>query len=86
MNWFIGILVILVGVFLVVKTEWIYAFTGPIGWAEEHLGSEGGSRLFIKLLGVLVIIGALLAGTGILGNIVRAIFGTFLGPRNTGLQ
>ena len=60
---------------MVVKTKWIYDFTGPIDWAEEHLGTEGGTRLFIKLLGVLLILGAFLGVTGILGGWVQSIFG-----------
>lgn len=75
MSWFIGLLVIGLGVLLVVKTQWIYDFTGPIDWAEQHLGTEGGTRLFIKLMGVVLIMGAFLAVTGILSGWVNAIFG-----------
>ena len=78
MSWFIGIITVLVGVFMVIKTEWIYSFTGPIDWAEIHLGTEGGTRVFIKILGCLLILGVLLAGTGILGTMLRGIFGPML--------
>lgn len=78
MQWFIGLLVIGLGSLLVIKTQWIYDFTGPIDWAEQHLGTEGGTRLFIKLIGVLMIIGTFLAITGILGDWVIAIFGGFV--------
>jgi hypothetical protein len=78
MNWAIGIIVILVGIFMVLKTQWIVSFTGPIAWAEEHLGTEGGTRMFIKLLGVLMIILTLLAATGILGDWLKGIFGPTL--------
>ncbi len=74
MAFFIGLLVIAVGVFMIMKTEWIVSFTGPIDWAEQHMGTEGGTRMFIKLLGVVIIIGAFLAATGLLGDWVRAIF------------
>ncbi len=74
MAFFIGLIVIGVGIFMIIKTEWIVSFTGPIDWAEQHMGSEGGTRMFVKLLGVVLIIGAMLAGTGLLGNWVRAIF------------
>ncbi|MEK7637243.1 MAG: hypothetical protein AAB402_02525 [Patescibacteria group bacterium] len=77
MKWLISLIVIAVGAFMVIKTQWIYDFTGPIDWAEQHLGTEGGTRLFIKLLGVLLILGAFLGVTGILGNWVLAIFGGF---------
>lgn len=78
MNWFISLSTILVGSLLVMKTQWIYDFIGPIEWAEQHLGTEGGTRLFIKLIGVVMIFGVLLAATGLLGSIVRGIFGPFL--------
>ena len=68
------IAIIAIGAALVIKTEWIYSFTGPIDWAEEHLGSEGGTRIFIKLLGVAIILGAFLWVTGFLQHIVLAIF------------
>ena len=75
MAWLIALGVIAVGSLMVIKTQWIYDFTGPIDWAEQHLGSEGGTRIFIKLLGVVLILGAFLGVTGILGGWVTGIFG-----------
>ncbi len=83
MNWLIALLVIAVGSFMVVKTQWIYDFTGPIDWAEQHLGAEGGTRLFIKLLGTLLILGAFLGVTGILGGWLTGFFGG-LGRQTSG--
>lgn len=78
MNWFIALIVIAIGSLLVIKTQWIYDFTGPIDWAEEHLGTEGGTRLFIKLIGVLMIVGAFLGVTGILGGWITGFFSGFV--------
>jgi hypothetical protein len=78
MSWFIAFLVIAAGCLLVIKTQWFYDFTCPIDWAEQHHGTEGGTRLFIKLLGVLLIIGAFLGVTGILGGWVVGFFGGFV--------
>ena len=78
MKWVVEIIVILVGFFLVVKTQWIYDFTGPVDWAEAHLGTSGGTRLLIKLIGLVMIFGAFLAMTGLLGVIVKGAFGPFL--------
>jgi hypothetical protein len=80
MNWLIGIVVIIVGFLLVVKTQWIVSFTGPIAWAEQHLGTEGGTQMFIKLLGVLAIFLALLSATGGLGCMLRGFLGPALKP------
>ncbi len=78
MNWFIALIVIAIGSLLVIKTQWIYDFTGPIDWAEEHLGTEGGTRLFIKLIGIVMIVGAFLGVTGILGGWITGFFSGFV--------
>lgn len=70
--------IIIAGCFMVIKTEWIYSFTGPIDWAEIHLGTEGGTRIFIKLLGVVIIIGALLWITGGTQALLKAILGPLI--------
>lgn len=43
------------GLAMNLKTESFLRFTGPVSWAEKHLGIEGGTRLFYKLLGLLII-------------------------------
>ncbi|OGH69485.1 MAG: hypothetical protein A2754_03855 [Candidatus Magasanikbacteria bacterium RIFCSPHIGHO2_01_FULL_47_8] len=61
MRYFIGIVAALVGVAMIVKTEWLIQNFGTNSWAEEHLGYNGGSRLLYKLIGlVLIFIGFLL--------------------------
>jgi len=62
----LGALIIAVGAFLVIKTEWFMTNFGRIAWFEDKLGSEGGSRLGYKLLGIIIIfIGIiLLSGNG----------------------
>jgi len=74
MKFLIGGVVIIVGAILVIKTEWFYNFTGPIDWAERHLGIEGGTRIFYKLIGVILIIGAFIGMTGGFGCIFSKIF------------
>lgn len=79
MPWYLSLLVIGFGIFLVVKTQWIYDFTGPIDWAEVHLGSSGGTRLMIKLIGVIIILGVFLTWTGILPAMLSKFFRPFTG-------
>ncbi|MFH1201063.1 MAG: hypothetical protein V1484_01900 [bacterium] len=43
------------GFYLVARTEWWLNTFGRIQWAEQHLGTSGGSRLMYKLIGLLVI-------------------------------
>lgn len=60
-----GILLIALGVFIILKTEWILSFAGRSRWAEEKLGTEGGSRIFYKLIGLgLILLGFLLMSGG----------------------
>jgi hypothetical protein len=71
-----GILVTAIGVSLVAKTEWFLSNFGRINWFEEKLGSDGGSRLGYKLIGILFLfIGVILmTGSGDL------FFGWLLSP------
>lgn len=70
---------IVAGGILVIKSESIFRFIGQIDWAEEHLSSEGGTRLLIKLVGILFILGAFLWVTGGLQAILRTIFKPLVG-------
>ncbi len=81
MKYIIGVLAIVVGIFLVVKTEWFLENFGTSDWAEAKLGG-GGSRLMYKLMGLGAIILAILGVTGALGEIILSVFGSlFGGPR-----
>ncbi|MFA4937405.1 MAG: hypothetical protein WC575_03925 [Patescibacteria group bacterium] len=73
----LGILIAFAGFLLVWKSEWIMTNFGRIPWAEEHLGTEGGSRIFIKILGIIIII----LGFGIMFDlwqpVMQAVFSPF---------
>lgn len=61
MHYFIGVLLVATGIGMIVKTEWIIQNFGTSAWAEEKLGTSGGSRLLYKLIGlVLILVGFLL--------------------------
>jgi len=49
----LGLVLTAVGILFVLKGEWFYENFGAIPSAEKYLGG-GGSRLFYKLLGVLL--------------------------------
>ena len=74
MEFLILFIIIAIGAILVIKTEWFYSFIGPIEWAETHIGTEGGTRMFIKLIGILLIGGSFLWITGGLQAILMGIF------------
>ncbi len=74
MAYFLGILVIALGSSMVIKTQWFVENFGYSDWAEAKFGG-GGTRLMYKMLGLLFIIGSVLAMTGALGEILIGIFG-----------
>jgi len=64
MKFLIGILLIAIGFLIIWKTAAIVGFAGKIWWAEQHLGTEGGTYLAYKLIGIAFIFLGLLAMTG----------------------
>lgn len=50
----LGFGIIVVGYLMAAKTQWFLDILGPVAWAEKHFVSQG-SRLFYKLLGILII-------------------------------
>lgn len=79
MKYIIGLLAILLGSVLVIKTEWFLSNFGSMGWAERYLGTEGGSRLAYKLIGVAMIVLAMMGMTGVLGNVIIGTLGSLFG-------
>ncbi|MFA4942947.1 MAG: hypothetical protein WC564_04900 [Patescibacteria group bacterium] len=71
MNFFLGLIIIVVGTLIIIKTEWILENFGRVAWFEKNLGSEGGSRLGYKLLGLLAIFIGLLMITGLIGGFMN---------------
>ena len=65
MNFIWGLLIIIVGILLVVFGDKIYNFTGAISLVENKF--PGSSRGFIKLIGILMILGGVMIFSGALG-------------------
>lgn len=79
MKFLIGFAAIAVGTILIIYTEWFIDNFGRSAWAEEKFGAEGGTRLMYKLIGLAMILLAFMGMTGMLGNIILAIFGDMFG-------
>ncbi|MBI5071408.1 hypothetical protein HZB93_00730 [Candidatus Falkowbacteria bacterium] len=77
----VGIVGIVIGSIMVIRSEWLLSFFGRINWAEIHLGSEGGTRVFYKLIGILTILISLMIMTGMIEGLLMAIFGPLFGQR-----
>ncbi len=76
-----GLLILVIGCLFVIKSEWLLQNFGTVAWAEQHLGLDGGSRLFYKLLGVLMAVVGISMATGLLGSIVVGTLGGLFGGR-----
>jgi hypothetical protein len=79
MRYILGLLGVALGAIFVIKSEWFNENFGSNAWAEEHLGSSGGSRLMYKLIGLAFIFISMLYITGMLGPFVLAIVGPLFG-------
>jgi hypothetical protein len=73
LHFILGAIITFVGFLFVAKTEWFLENFGRISFFEEHLGSEGGSRLGYKLLGIIIIFIGTLIMTGLIGGFMRWI-------------
>lgn len=71
----VGIVGTALGVAMNLKTESFLRFTGKIAWAERHLGIEGGTRLFYKLLGLIVIFISWVYAFNWLGGLLEFLLG-----------
>lgn len=77
-----GLLLAVVGALIVIYTEPIYNFFGPIPLAEKYIHTEGGSRLLYKLIGVTLIFVGFSFATGLHRGffewLARRFFGGFV--------
>lgn len=70
----LGLLLVVIGAFITIKANTMYSILGPVSWAEAHLLTAGGSRFFYKLIGITLAIVGFLIMTGLIQDIVFAIF------------
>lgn len=75
MKYLIGLIVIAIGSFMVIKTEKMLEAFGRVDFAERKFFEYGGSRFFYKMLGLLVIFGAFIGFFGFWENILNATIG-----------
>ncbi len=67
----LGLLVVVAGAAVTIKAEWIYQNIGGIPSAEKYLGTEGGSRLAYKLIGIIVSIVGFLIMTNLIEGVLK---------------
>jgi hypothetical protein len=74
----LGIIITTAGVGMVIKTEWLMDNFGRMAWFEEKLGTEGGSRLGYKLIGILAIFIGIVVLTGSSSDLMRWLLGPII--------
>lgn len=60
------------GSILIIKTEWFVENFGHSAWAEEKLGTSGGTRLMYKLIGIAFIFFGFMLATGLMSGFLQA--------------
>ena len=79
MRFFIGILFIAIGLFLIIKTRIIIQNFGHIPWADRVMGGGGGTYALYKLVGFAAIFFALMYMTGKLQGLLLRFIGPLFG-------
>jgi len=69
----LGLIVVAIGALVTIKAEWFYRNFGPIPSAEKFLGTEGGSRLAYKLIGILAAVIGFLIMTGLIESVLTGL-------------
>ena len=78
MNIVIGAIILAVGVLIVIKSEAMLNMFGRIAFFERYLGTEGGSRLGYKLVGLLTIFIGFLIMSNMIGGFLEWILSPLL--------
>ncbi|NCQ16432.1 hypothetical protein GW814_02140 [Candidatus Falkowbacteria bacterium] len=78
MNIVIGAIILAVGALIVIKSEAVLNMFGRITFFEHYLGTEGGSRLGYKLVGLLTIFIGFLIMTNLIGGFLEWVLSPLL--------
>lgn len=77
MHILLGLLVIIVGTLVVIKSEWLFNNFGSIAFFDKYFHSSGGGRFGYKMVGIIAIIIGIFILTNIINSILLAIAGLF---------
>lgn len=70
----LGLIVMVIGYLIVLKSDVVFGWFGTNEFAEKYLGS-GGSRLFYKLAGILVVFAGIFIATNVMSDILGSLAG-----------
>ena len=65
----LGLFVMVIGYFMVSKSEKVFEWFGQNEFAEKYIGS-GGSRTFYKIIGILVVFAGIFIATNVMSDIL----------------
>lgn len=77
----LGLVIVAVGVFFVIRTRNIVDFFGSVDFAEKYLGG-GGTNLFYKLLGIVFCLVGFLVATNLWSAFMQATLGSLFPAAN----
>ena len=80
MNIILGIILMAIGVMITIYSEKILNAFGRIPFFEKHLGTEGGSRLGYKLIGIFLFFIGVLVMTNMIQGFVMWVLSPLLAP------
>ncbi len=72
----VSLFIVVIGAVITIKAEWFYQNFGAIPSADKYLGTEGGSRLAYKIIGIIICIIGFLVMTNMAGSVIMWIFGS----------
>jgi len=78
----LGLGIVAVGTFFVIRTRSVYDFFGSVDFAERYLGG-GGTTLFYKLLGIVFCLLGFLVATNMWNAFLQATLGSLFPAANT---
>lgn len=65
----LGIFIMVIGYFMVSKSEKVFEWFGQNAFAEKYIG-YGGSRSFYKIIGILVVFAGIFTVTNVMSDIL----------------
>ncbi|MFA6322017.1 MAG: hypothetical protein WCX71_00890 [Candidatus Buchananbacteria bacterium] len=71
----IGLIIVIIGAIITIKSDWFYRNFGTIPSFEKYLGTEGGSRLGYQLIGIVAAIIGFMVMTNLIGGFLMATVG-----------
>ncbi len=78
MSFIIGLIMVIAGALITIKSEKVFEFFGRIDFFEDKLASSGGSRFGYKLLGILIFFLGVLTMTGLIGGFLEFVLSPLL--------